>query len=133
MKHHVYDIDTRWSDLDMMGHVNNVVYMTYFESARVEALCSSGGLDQQSGVGVVVVQANISYRDSATHPSRLKVVTTLKSLGNTSLVLHHSLQDREGDHLYCEADVTCVCVSLQDGKPVSVPASLREWAEGERS
>lgn len=133
MKQHVCNIDTRWADLDMLGHVNNVVYMTYFETARVEALLSSGGFDREGGTGVVVVQANISYRDSATHPSKLKVVTTVKSLGNTSLVLNHVLADRDGDRVYCEADVTCVCINLKEGKPVPVPGFIREWAGVEPS
>lgn len=121
-------LDVRWSDLDLLGHVNNVAYLTYFENARVEWISDIGGLSHEDGLALVVVQANISYRASATHPASLKVVTTMKRIGNTSMTLHQSLQTKDGSTVYCEADVTAVWLDMADNKPVPVPEFVKQWA-----
>lgn len=129
MRSYECNIDTRWGDLDMLGHVNNVAYMTFFETARVELISATGGLNRGDGIGSVVVQANISYRASATHPSVLKVVNTIPRIGNTSMTFHQVLQDRDGDQVYAEADITCVWIDMKTNKPVPVPDFIREWLQ----
>ncbi len=129
MNRHECPIDVRWGDLDMLGHVNNVAYMTYFEHARTEMMRTIRQMTREEGVGLVVVQANISYKASAKCPGALKVVTTVKRMGNTSMTLHQCLRDREGDTVYSEADVTLVWVDMAQNQPVPVPEFFRSWAE----
>lgn len=129
MNRHETDIVLRWGDLDLLGHVNNVAYMTFFETARVELVREMGYADGSHGLGSVVVQANVSYKQSATYPGTLKVVTSISRLGNTSMEYHHVLQDSDGDTIYSEAFITCVWIDIQTNKPVAVPASVREWAQ----
>ncbi len=130
MRYYECPIDVRWGDLDMLGHVNNVAYMSYFEHGRTEMIRSIRDLGWAENIGLVVVQANLSYKASATCPGALKVVTSVQRLGNTSITLHQSLQDREGgETVYCDAEVTLVWVDLAQNKPIPVPAFFREWAE----
>lgn len=131
MNRHLCNIDVRWGDLDMLGHVNNVAYMTYFETARVELIRTTGGLSRGDGIGAVVVQANISYRASATYPAALQVVSTISRFGTTSMDYHHVLRDRDGEQVYAEAVVTVVWVDMQANKPVPVPDFIKSWAQRE--
>ena len=132
MNYHETPIDVRWGDLDMLGHVNNVAYLTYYEQARVDTIYHIGSLSGEAGVGCVVVQANVSYKVSVEYPATLKVVTSIQKIGNTSMIFHHTLRDRDGDTVYSEADVTVVWVDRkQGGGPVSVPDFVRAWAQGQ--
>ena len=131
MNSHESLIDTRWGDLDLLGHVNNVAYMVYFENARVQLVHDINAVEHFGGLALVVVQANISYKVSATHPSKLKVVTTIPRIGNTSMTFHHVLQDRDGETIYSEADITAVWVSMEDNQPKPVPEFMRQWAQPE--
>lgn len=115
--------------MDTLGHVNNVAYMTYFEHARVELFRELGLFRSDAGTGAVVVQSNISYRIPAVYPAALKVVTSLGNFGNTSMVFHQVLQERDGDKIYSEADITAVWISIADGKPMPVPQFIKDWGE----
>jgi len=60
---HVYECPMRWADLDMLGHVNNVVYVDYLQEARVDMLRSHGRRDSgELTEGVVVVRHEVTYR-----------------------------------------------------------------------
>lgn len=131
MNSHVSYIYTRWGDLDMLGHINNVAYATYFETSRVALLREAGGSDIDPALSCVVVQANFSYRASATHPSELKVDTTIVRLGNTSMVFRQVLQDRHSDTVYSEAEVTLVWIDIESGKPMPIPDYIHRWIEGD--
>ena len=60
---HVYECPMRWADLDMLGHVNNVVYVDYLQEARVDLLRVHGasGSGEALTEGVVVVRHEVSY------------------------------------------------------------------------
>ncbi len=59
---HVYECPMRWADLDMLGHVNNVVYVDYLQEARVDMLRSHAQRDSgELTEGVVVVRHEVTY------------------------------------------------------------------------
>jgi acyl-CoA thioester hydrolase len=59
---HVYECPMRWADLDMLGHVNNVVYVDYLQEARVDLLRSLVRRESdQLNEGVVVVRHEVTY------------------------------------------------------------------------
>ncbi|MCD4535839.1 acyl-CoA thioesterase [Nocardioides sp. cx-169] len=63
---HVYDCPMRWADLDLLGHVNNVVYVDYLQEARVDLLrthgpSATGQLAGTVGEGLVVVRHEVTY------------------------------------------------------------------------
>ena len=60
---HVYECPMRWADLDLLGHVNNVVYVDYLQEARVDMLRVHARSPQTQGLaeGVVVVSHQVSY------------------------------------------------------------------------
>lgn len=59
---HVYECPMRWADLDLLGHVNNVVYVDYLQEARVDLLRSHGRTPAAALVdGLVVVRHEVAY------------------------------------------------------------------------
>jgi acyl-CoA thioester hydrolase len=76
----------RFADLDMLGHVNNKAYATYFETARV-AFMTECGLSDGLRVGVAMVRLEIDYRKEIRFPATLRLGVRLLRLGNSSLTL----------------------------------------------
>jgi len=81
-----YPIDTRWSDNDIYGHVNNVTYYAYFDSAANRYLIEEGGLDIQSGDTVgYVVSSGCEYHAPVAYPDALEAGLRVDKLGNSSV------------------------------------------------
>ena len=82
----------RFADLDMLGHVNNKAYATYFETARVNYMTACG-LSDGVRVGVAMVRLEIDYRKEIRYPATLKLGVRLCKLGNSSLTLACAIFD----------------------------------------
>jgi len=73
---HFYTLPTRWADNDIYGHVNNVVYYAYFDTAVNRYLIEEGGLQpgRDTVVGYVV-NSSANYFQPVTHPAELELVS----------------------------------------------------------
>ena len=79
-------IQTRWSDNDVYGHVNNVTYYSYFDTAVNGWLIDHGGLDIRVGAVVAyVVETSCSYFSPVAFPDRLHVGVRVARLGRSSV------------------------------------------------
>jgi acyl-CoA thioester hydrolase len=76
----------RFADLDMMGHVNNKAYTTYYESARVDFMMACG-LSENGRAGMALVRLELDYRKEILFPAILRLGVRLCKLGNSSLTL----------------------------------------------
>ena len=123
-------LPVRWGDQDALGHVNNAVYMTYFEQARIEYLASLApdgaawpGPETQ---GPVLVAANVTFRRPVMYPATVVVEVTRGEPGTSSLPLDYRLTV-EGDSAttYAEARMTLVWVDRATGRPTALPEMLR--------
>ena len=83
---HFLPIATRWMDNDVYGHVNNVVYYSYFDTVVNEYLISKGVLDiVNSPVIGLVVETGCSYFASITFPEKIDAGLRVTKLGNSSV------------------------------------------------
>ncbi len=124
---HFQPITTRWHDNDIYGHVNNVVYYSYFDSAVNTYLIEHGGLDIHHGsvVGFVVSSA-CDYFAPVAFPERIEVGLRVAKLGNSSV--HYALAIfQHGQAQACAAgQFVHVFVDRASNRPVSIPPALRE-------
>src|ERR1700761_7011794 len=83
---HFLAISTRWSDNDVYGHVNNVVYYSYFDTVVNDYLIGHGALDPHVG-GIIglVVETHCSYFASLAFPQRIDAGLRVAHLGTTSV------------------------------------------------
>ena len=80
------DITTRWMDNDIYGHVNNVVYYSYFDSVANKYLIEEGGLDiQQAEVIGFVVASACEYKSPIAYPEPIEAGFRVNKLGNSSV------------------------------------------------
>ncbi|MEM9257263.1 MAG: thioesterase family protein [Pseudomonadota bacterium] len=81
-----YPITTRWMDNDVYGHVNNVIYYSYFDTVANRYLIEEGGLDIADGriVGFVV-NSGCQYHAPITYPDSIEAGLRVDRLGNSSV------------------------------------------------
>lgn len=109
----------RFGDLDVLGHVNNVAYMVFFETGRVAFLEQLGRPPRDREHGPVFVLAHIAadYIEELYYPGRVQIGTALRHVGHSSFHLGHGIFV-DG---HCKAVATSVIVQVQ-GRPLkSVP------------
>jgi acyl-CoA thioester hydrolase len=92
---HRVAIDVRFADTDAMGHVNNAVYLTYCEMARIRYWTDVTGepiaAGHEGAESLILAEARITYRAPVFHGEVVTVETRATRLGTTSFVLEHRL------------------------------------------
>ncbi|MFZ6049033.1 acyl-CoA thioesterase [Pseudomonas sp. CR3202] len=123
---HFQPITTRWHDNDIYGHVNNVVYYGYFDSAVNAYLIEQGGLDiHEGGVVGFVVSSSCDYFASIAFPDRIEVGLRVGKLGNSSVQYELAIF-KQGEEEACAAGrFVHVFVERESNRPVPIPEGLR--------
>ena len=126
-KRTTYDMFTpvtiRFSDSDMLGHINNVATAAYFEAARCEIfyrLMHEGGLAEpgkKSRIDFVLARVAIDFKQEFFYPGTVEVGSRFIKLGNRSIVSGYGLFIGETCHATCE----CVNVFFDLETRTSVP------------
>lgn len=123
---HFQPITTRWHDNDLYGHVNNVVYYSYFDSAVNAYLIERGGLDIHNGAVVgFVVSSACDYFASIAFPESIEVGLRVAKLGNSSVQYELAIF-KAGEQEACAAGrFVHVFVERSSNRPVAIPEPLR--------
>ena len=123
---HFQPITTRWHDNDVYGHVNNVIYYSFFDSAVNTYLIEEGGLDIHGGDVVgFVVSSSCDYFASVAFPERIEVGLRVAKLGNSSVQYELGIF-KQGEVQACAAGrFVHVFVDRASNRPTSIPESLR--------
>ena len=121
-----HKIDVRFRDCDALGHVNNSVYLTYLEQARLHywrALWGFGSADS-TAPGVIMARAEIDYRRPAHYGQVLEVKLTLGAIGTTSFTYSYDIANEAGE-LVATARTVQVMYDYAQARPVPIPAEIR--------
>ena len=131
---HIGTISTRWMDNDVYGHVNNVQYYSYFDTAVNQFLIERGVLDIHKGEIVgFVVDSGCSYYSSLSFPDVVHVGIRVAKLGNSSVRYEIGVY-RNDDPLPCASGhFVHVYVERSSNRSVPIPAAVRAVLESVRS
>ncbi|TIC86203.1 acyl-CoA thioesterase [Crenobacter intestini] len=132
MAHHLTRIKVRGYHLDLYSHVNNARYLEFLEEARWTYFEDRADLPAflASGIALVVVNINIDYRHAATMGDELEILTSVKSVGNRSAVIHQRVALAGSGRLVAEADVTFVAYDSKQGRAVQIEGELATLLSG---
>lgn len=123
---HFMPLATRWMDNDVYGHVNNVQYYSYFDTAVNHYLITSGWLDIHHGEVVgLVVETKCTYHASVAFPDELDIGLRVERLGNSSVRYGIGIFRKGKSEAAAEGYFVHVYVNRADNAPVKVPADLR--------
>jgi acyl-CoA thioester hydrolase len=120
-------ITTRWSDNDVYGHVNNVVYYSYFDTAVNGWLIEATGTDirQLPAIGVVA-ETSCRFLASLSFPDEVTAGLRLQRLGTSSVRYEIGLFRAEDPDPAGVGEFVHVYVDRDSRRPVPVPAVIRE-------
>jgi len=123
-------IATRWIDNDVYGHVNNVVYYSYFDTVVNEYLIRTGVLDIEHGTTIgLVVETQCNYFAPIVFPERIDAGLRVVRLGTSSVRYDVGLF-REGDaEPAAQGHFVHVYVDRETRRPVALPGDLRAALE----
>ena len=107
-----------------MGHVNNAVYLTYLEAARVAFLLAHGTASSFDDLAIIVARIEIDFRSPLGFEGEVEVGVRPSRFGTKSFDLEYEL--RAGGRLVAEAKSVCVGYDYSRGETVPIPDTWRE-------
>ena len=117
-------IQVRFSDLDVLGHVNNAVYLSYFEMTRVHYFKSLLGENWDWNThGVLLVRNEVDYKRPVLLHNEPEIYMFTEHIGEKSFVLSYEL--KVNNMLYTTGKSTLVCFDSCANKTISIPETMR--------
>ena len=121
---------TRWADNDAYGHVNNVVYYEWFDSAVNAWLVGAGLLDIEKGDPIaVVVETRCTYSGSLAFPADVEVGLAVEQLGRSSIRYRIGIFGANQEEAAAEGHFVHVMVDRASRRPVPIPDNWRRALE----
>ena len=125
-----YSLTTRWADNDVYGHVNNVIYYSYFDSVANRYLIEEGGLNIASGeVAGYVVSSGCEYHSPITYPDEVEAGLCVEKLGNSSVRYGVAIFRKGESSAVAHGYFVHVFVNRDEQKSAPIPYNLRSALE----
>ena len=123
-------ITTRWMDNDVYGHVNNVVYYSWFDTAVNATLIEQGVLDIHHGQTIgLVVETQCHYFAPLAFPQTIEAGIRVAKLGNSSVRYEVGLFAQGEPLTAARGHFVHVYVDKDTRRPVPLPAPLKQYLE----
>lgn len=123
---HFHEITTRWMDNDAYGHVNNVVYYSWFDTVVNEFLISHQVLDvEKSNVIGLVIETQCNYFASVAFPDKVTAGVSVSKLGNSSVRYELGIFKADETEACAQGHFVHVYVDRASRRPVLLPEPLR--------
>lgn len=127
----VLPLPVQWGDQDAFQHVNNIVYLRWCESARVEYLNRIGlwKLRDDTGVGPILASMAISYERPVTYPDRVRVGSRVTRIGKSSFRMEHAVMSEAQEAVVATVDSVLVVFDYSRNRSVAMPPEVRNAIE----
>ncbi|GHJ98926.1 acyl-CoA thioesterase [Streptomyces sp. NPDC003753] len=125
---HIYRCPLRWADMDAYGHVNNAVFLSYLEEARIDFLSRP---DKQFRQGSVVARHEIDYKRQLVHrPEPVDIELWVTEIKAASFTVAYEVKD--GDQVCVRASTVVVPFDFEAQRPRRITAEERAFLEDYR-
>lgn len=124
---HWLDVQTRFTDIDMLGHINNNVYLTFMDLAKLRYFADMAGRPVEAAdLHLVVVNINCDFIAPAYLDEQLRVWTTIVRVGNRSITLEQRIVNADSGETKCLART--VMAGFDPATATGAPLD-RHWLE----
>ncbi|WDZ52638.1 thioesterase family protein [Acinetobacter vivianii] len=125
-----FPIQTRWADNDIYGHVNNVTYYSYFDTAANSLLIQKTGFDiHNSEVIGLVVDSACNFLQELSFPEMIEVGVAIGKIGNSSLRYELAIFKQGQPQAAAQGHFVHVFVDREHRKSTAIPPAMREVLE----
>jgi len=132
MMQHTSKVNIRFADIDVMGHVNNAIYLNYFEQARMAWFKVLVGEDWDwKGAGILLARNEIDYMKPLLLNDNASILTTVEKMGNKSMTLTYQVykETSKGRVDIARGLSILVCFDYTKGTTIPVPDQWRTRIE----
>ena len=120
-------VEVRFSDLDVLGHVNNARYLTYMEQARVAYFRMLRlRKPNEPRVGFILASAHIDFQRPILMDSQVRVGVRVTRLGNKSFTMAYRLEDAVDGAIFATAETVQVSFDYEKQRSIPLPDVWRQ-------
>lgn len=125
---HWTKVETRWRDMDAIGHINHAIYLTYMETSRVELLKNIGfsALTKETENSAILGGLEINYLMQASHPEVLEVGSFISRVGSKSYDVDSAIYRRNSNDLLCFAIFRMIAFNYKTNQTIQIPKNIIE-------
>jgi len=124
---HFAEITTRWSDNDIYGHINNVVYYEFFDTVVNNYLIAQGVLDISGGAVIgLVVETHCNYFRPIAFPDAIKAGLRVTNIGTSSVRYEVGIFRGDEATACAQGHFVHVYVDRASNRPVPLPEALKK-------
>ncbi|RKG46679.1 MULTISPECIES: acyl-CoA thioesterase [Acinetobacter] len=123
----IFPIQTRWADNDLYGHVNNVTYYSYFDTAANALLIQKAGFNiHHSPIIGLVVSSSCNFMQELSYPEIIEVGVAIQKIGNSSLSYDLAIFKQGQNHAAAQGNFVHVFVEREHKKSTPIPPEMRD-------
>ncbi len=122
-------LPVQWGEQDGFGHVNNMHFIRWFESARIAYWLKCEPAMTSEGLGPILAAVSCNFRKQVKFPDTVIVGARVTRIGRSSLVIEHQLWSEQLQAIAAEGDSTVVLFDYQNQRSFEIPAELRAKIE----
>jgi acyl-CoA thioester hydrolase len=121
------DIPVAWGDMDAYAHVNNTVYLRWFETGRIAYFERLGLIERkdEEGVGPILARVAVDYRRPVAYPDAVRIDTTVTRIGKSSFTMAHRAFSKALQAEAAAGESVIVIYDYGKGCPAPVDDALR--------
>ena len=123
---HRTSLQVRFRDIDAFGHVNNAVFFSYVELARIRYLLDVLEIEADfSTLPLILARVELDFRAPVYFGDELEVATRVDRIGNTSFAMSHRVTAGDDQRLVAEVETVLVTYDYRTASPIRVPDEWR--------
>ncbi|OGF56868.1 MAG: thioesterase [Candidatus Fraserbacteria bacterium RBG_16_55_9] len=127
----VMELPVVWGEMDSFGHVNNIVYFRYFESARITYFERIGYLEtiKTTGVGPILASTCCNFKKALTFPDKIYVGAKISEMSEDRFRMQYRIVSEKLGKIAAEGDGWIVSFNYREGRKAPVPPEIRARIE----
>ncbi len=116
-----------WSEMDLFGHINNVMFFKFIQASRVNYWEQVGLMRDyfKDKIGPILVSTGCQFKKPLFYPDTIAVEVRVEFIKTTSIGLHHRILNSKGE-LSAEAHDVIVLYNFAKNEKVPIPAELKD-------
>lgn len=124
----IIEFPVAWGEMDSMGHVNNIVYFRYIESARIAYFEKTNliGYMTETGIGPILGEISCKFKIPLSYPDKVVIGAKVVSIEEDRFTMHHIVFSTNHQKVAAEGDGVIVAFNYRERKKVAVPEVVRQ-------
>ncbi len=129
--HVVYETSVAWGEMDALGHVNNIIYFRYFESARAKYFDEIGVWDyvQKHGIGMILHSTNCRFKMPLKYPDKVSVGAKVTDMQADRYTMKYSIYSHTLQNVAAEGEGIIVVYDYNKNQKCVMPDEIRSRIE----